>query len=102
MSRKPNKAIIKKSSQPGKKMMAIFSYPDTTRTRTIHFGSAGMDDYTRTKDKAQRSRYLERHRRRENWQKPDSAGALSRWILWGASTSKQENIRNFKKRFNLN
>ena len=101
MNRKPNKAVIKKSSQSGKKMMAIFSYPDTTRTRTIHFGSAGMDDYTRTKDKAQRSRYLERHRRRENWAKPDSAGALSRWILWGASTSLQENIRNFKTKFRL-
>ena len=101
MNRKPNKVVIKKSSQSGKKMMAIFSYPDTTRTRTIHFGSAGMDDYTRTKDKAQRSRYLERHRRRENWAKPDSAGALSRWILWGASTSLQENIRNFKTKFRL-
>ncbi len=61
-----------------------------------------MDDYTKTKDKAQRLRYLERHRQRENWQKPDTAGALSRWILWGPSTSRQENISKFKKRFNLN
>jgi len=101
MSRKPNKVVIKKSSNSGKKLMAIFSYPETTRTRTIHFGSAGMDDYTKTKDKAQRLRYLERHRQRENWQKPDTAGALSRWILWGPSTSRQENISKFKSKFNL-
>tara|TARA_R100001086_G_scaffold243093_1_gene171495 strand:- start:287 stop:598 length:312 start_codon:yes stop_codon:yes gene_type:complete len=100
-AKKPNKVVIKKSSKPEKKLMAVFSYPETTRTRTIHFGSAGMDDYTKTKDKEQRSRYLERHRRRENWQKPDTAGALSRWILWGPSTSRSENIRNFKSKFNL-
>jgi len=100
-SKKPNKVVIKKSSNPEKKLMAVFSYPETTRTKTISFGSAGMADYTKTKDKEQRSRYLARHRRRENWQKPDSAGALSRWILWGPSTSRQENISNFKSKFNL-
>ena len=100
-NRKPNKVIIRKSSKAGKKLEATFSYPDTTRTKTIHFGSAGMDDYTKTKNKEQRSRYLERHRRNENWNKPDSAGALSRWILWGASTSRRENISKFKTRFNL-
>jgi len=99
-SKKPNKVVIKKSSKAGKKLMAVFSYPETTRTRTIHFGSAGSDDYTKTKDKAQRSRYLERHRRRENWQKADTAGALSRWILWNKET-KQASISDYKKRFNL-
>ena len=101
MSNKPNKVIIRKSSKAGKKLEATFSYPDTTRTKTIHFGSAGMADYTKTKDKEQRRRYLDRHRQRENWSKPDSAGALSRWILWGASTNRSENISKFKTRFNL-
>ena len=54
MSVKPNKVVIKKSSKPDKKLEAVFSYPETTRTKTIHFGSAGMADYTITKDKAQR------------------------------------------------
>ena len=100
-SKKPIKVVIKKSSKPEKKLQAVFSYPETTRTKTIHFGSAGMADYTKTKDKAQRSRYLERHRGRENWNKPDTAGALSRWILWGPSTNRSENISKFKSRFNL-
>jgi len=30
-----------------------------------------------------------------------TAGSLSRWILWGDSTSLETNIRSFKQRFNL-
>jgi len=95
------KVIVKKSTNPKKKLMAIF-YIGKTKKRTIHFGSAGMDDYTITKDKEQRARYLKRHKSSENWTRPMTAGALSRWILWGNSTSKQKNISDFKKRFNLN
>ena len=92
--------VIKKSDKAGKKLMATFTR-ENGRKKTIHFGSAGMDDYTITKDKAQRKRYLDRHRKNENWSNPESAGALSRWILWGNSTSRQENIRSFKSKFNL-
>lgn len=99
------KVIIKKSTNPKKKLMAIFFIKDTkgnfSKKRTIHFGSAGMDDYTITKDKKQRERYLKRHRSAENWSRPMTAGALSRWILW-SGTSRQKNISDFKKRFNLN
>lgn len=56
--------IIKKSDKPGKKMMAIFTR-ENGRKKTTYFGSAGMDDFTITKDKAQRKRYLDRHRARE-------------------------------------
>lgn len=92
--------VIKKSDKAGKKLMAVFTR-DNGRTKSVHFGSAGMDDYTITKDKAQRKRYLDRHRARENWSNPESAGALSRWILWGNSTSRQDNIKSFKSRFKL-
>ena len=89
--------IIKKSDKPGKKMMAIFTRPNG-RKKTTYFGSAGMDDFTITKDKAQRKRYLDRHRARENWNNPESAGSLSRWILW-SGPSRSQNIKDFKKRF---
>jgi len=92
--------VIKKSDKAGKKLMATFTR-ENGRKKSVHFGSAGMDDYTITKDKAQRKRYLDRHRKNENWNNPESAGALSRWILWGNSTSRQENIRSFKSKFNL-
>ena len=80
--------------------MAVFTR-DNGRTKTTHFGSAGMDDYTKTKDKAQRKRYLDRHRKNENWNNYESAGSLSRYILWGNSTSLRENIKAYKSRFNL-
>ena len=94
------KVIIKPSTKSGKKLMAVFTDKDK-RSKTIHFGSAGMDDYTKTKDKDQRKRYLDRHRKNENWNNPQTAGALSRWILWGNSTSLRTNIQTFKNKFDL-
>lgn len=87
------------SDKPDKKMKAMFEV--NGRTRTIHFGQKKADDYTITKDKDQRERYLTRHKAREDWNKPDSAGALSKWILWGNSTNIHTNIAEFKKKFNL-
>lgn len=80
----------------GKKWRALFD--DRTHT---DFGAAGMDDYTITHDKDQRLRYLTRHRKNENWNNPKSAGALSRYILWGDSTSIEANLSAFKRRFNV-
>lgn len=65
------------------------------------FGSAGMDDYTIKGDDEQRLRYLMRHKKNENWKDPKSAGALSRYILWGDSTSIEKNLSAYKRRFNL-
>lgn len=96
---KPIKVIIKKSTKPEKKLMAIFTM-DNGRTRTTHFGASGMDDYTKTRDKEQKQRYLKRHRRNENWNNPLSAGALSRWILWNKET-RGASVTAYKKRFNL-
>lgn len=98
--RKYDKVVIKKSTKPKKKMMAVFSSSKNARTRTIHFGASGYDDYTKTKDKEQKARYLARHRQNERWDDPFSAGALSRWILWDRP-SIQASVRAYRKRFNL-
>jgi len=98
---KYDRVVIKKSSKSGKKLMATFSKDGESRTKTIHFGQAGAPDYTKTKDKSQRTRYLDRHRARENWSVPDTAGSLSKHILWGPTTSRRENINKFKKKFKL-
>jgi len=98
------KVIFSQATAKGKKMKATFFEKKDgklKKRKTISFGSAGMSDYTINKDKARRQRYLDRHRKRENWNNPMTAGSLSKWILWGESTSKQANIRAFKKRFNL-
>ena len=99
----PQKKIsirIDESTNPEKKMMAVFTKPNG-RTKTIHFGARGMSDYTQHKDKSRRKNYLARHGGMgEDWNDPMTAGALSRWILWG-KPSLRESFNDFKKRFNM-
>lgn len=94
------KMVIKKSDKPGKKYVAIFTR-DNGRTKTQHFGAAGMKDYTLTGDKERRRLYRQRHAKDLKTNDPTRAGYLSRFLLWGDSTSLRENIRNYKRRFNL-
>ena len=91
---------IKPSTKADKKYMATFQ-SDNGRKKTTHFGAKGMDDYTLTHDKEQREKYRTRHSKNENWNEPVTAGALSRWILWGDSTSLKTNISAYKKKFDL-
>ncbi len=93
------KVVIKRSSNTNKKYMAIF-FKDGKKIKTTHFGAAGMSDYTKHKDKERKQRYLNRHRKRENWDDYKSAGSLSRYILWGEPTLRAS-INSYKKRFNL-
>ena len=92
--------VVKKSDKTNKKLMAIFT-KDNGRTKTVHFGQAGADDYTIKKDKEQRKRYRDRHQKDLNTKDPMKAGYLSYFILWGESTSRAENIKAYKKRFNF-
>tara|TARA_R110000824_G_scaffold19360_3_gene75076 strand:+ start:1277 stop:1561 length:285 start_codon:yes stop_codon:yes gene_type:complete len=92
------KVEIKKSTNKNKKLMAIFY--DGTKKKTVHFGAAGMSDYTIHNDDARKKRYLDRHRKRENWSDPRTAGALSKWILWNKKTLKSS-IADYKKNFKL-
>jgi hypothetical protein len=91
---------IKPSTKADKKLMATFEN-DNGRTKTTHFGASGMDDYTKTHDKAQRDRYRTRHAKDLQTGDPTRAGHLSYYILWGDSTSLQTNIASYKRRFNL-
>jgi hypothetical protein len=93
---------IHKSDKPDKKYYALFE--NEGRQKKVYFGAAGMKDYTSfspIERNERRRRYLARHKANENWNDPTSAGALSRWLLWGPSTSLRENITAFKKRFNV-
>jgi len=77
----------------GKKWRAIFN--DNSFT---DFGAIGYTDYTLSKDPERKARYLNRHRKNENWNDPKSAGALSRWILWNEPTI-EASLRDYKRRF---
>jgi len=68
--------------------------------KTIHFGSSQHSDFTIHKNEKRKLNYLNRHRKRENWTDIETAGALSRWILWNLPTLK-ESIRDTEKRFRI-
>jgi hypothetical protein len=90
-----------RSTQPDKKMMAVFEVDG--RERTTHFGQAGAKDYTlhdKAVREARKKSYDSRHRPTEDWSDPTSAGALSKFILWN-KTSKSAAIADYKRRFNL-
>ena len=86
---------VTKSTRKDKKWMAEF---DTNKI--IHFGARGMDDYIIKNDKEQRERYRARHASGKT-AKPDTADSLSFRLLWGESTSLQQNIKDYKKKYNL-
>tara|TARA_R100000541_G_scaffold30740_2_gene39671 strand:- start:1622 stop:1909 length:288 start_codon:yes stop_codon:yes gene_type:complete len=90
---------IVKSSNKLKKYDAYFML-DNGRQKKVSFGAAGYSDYTINKDDDRKELYIRRHRSRENWNNPLTAGALSRWILWEKKTLKAA-ITAFKKRFKL-
>ena len=94
------KLVVSKSDKKDKKLKAVFTYDDG-KTKTTHFGAKGMDDYTITKDKKQRTQYRRRHKKDLNTKDYTRAGYLSYYILWGDSTSRKVNIDSYKKRFKL-
>jgi len=91
---------IKKSSAKGKKYTATFELSNG-RKKTVHFGSAGMDDYTLRHDKDQRARYRARHHKDLHTGDPTRAGYLSYHILWGNSTNIHQNISAYKRKFHV-
>jgi len=78
--------------------MALFTYTDGT-TKNVDFGSKGSN-YTINKDPERQRLYFIRHQARENWEDPETRGALSRWILWN-KPNLEDAIKDYKKRFNL-
>jgi hypothetical protein len=91
---------IRRSHRAEKKWDAVFE-KDDGKEKVVSFGAAGMSDYTKHKDKTRKARYLKRHSGMgESWKKPDTPGALARWVLWNKPSLKAS-ISDFKKRFRL-
>ena len=87
--------IISKSKNINKKYDARID-----GKKTVSFGAAGMSDFTKHKDPERKQRYLNRHKKNENWNDPTTAGYLSRWILWNKPT-RSASIKDYKKKFRL-
>jgi hypothetical protein len=96
---------IKESHKPAKKYDAVFITDD--KEKTVSFGASGYNDFILFNEKEgakvanmHKERYLNRHRKNEHWDKPDTPGALSRYILWNKKTLKAS-VRDYKKRFGV-
>lgn len=95
-----------KSDAKNKKWTAIFCMCNgksnccDKEKKKVHFGDNRYEDYTMHKDTKRRENYRSRHASGKN-AKADTPNALSYHILWGDSTSLQENIKSFKKKYNV-
>jgi hypothetical protein len=89
---------ITRSPKEGKKWRATFN--NDGRQKHTDFGSAGMQDFTLSKDPAQAQRYRNRHQKDLDTNDPTRAGYLAYYILW-ASPNFDENVRAYKRKFGL-
>jgi len=102
---------VVRSSNKDKKYDAIFLVND--KEKKVSFGASGYRDYTLVNDKDSKfylpkildrnvvkASYIRRHREKENWNNPLTAGALSRYILWNRKTL-NASIKDFKQRFKV-
>jgi len=81
------------------KYRATFTREDGT-TKSVSFGAVGYSDFTQTRNTNRQRLYRLRHQSTEDWNNPETAGALSWHLLWkGPSFS--SNVADFKHRFNL-
>ena len=91
---------VERTPNQNKAFKAIFRMDDGKEKR-VTFGTSSNYVLNPDKTKKDRENYLKRHKVREDWNNPLTAGSLSRWILWGDSRNLTENISAFKKKFNL-
>ena len=91
---------LRRSHKPEKKWDAVFE-KDNGREKIVPFGARGMSDFTKHKDTQRKKRYIQRHSGMgEHWSRPDTPGALSRWILWNKKTLKAS-LKDFKRKFKV-
>ncbi len=91
------KVTLRKSSRKDKKYVV-----DVDGVR-VHFGQRGAPDFTTTGDTERRSRYIARHRKRENWGKSGkkTAGFWARWLLWNKKTISASK-KDITKKYGIN
>ena len=85
--------VITKSKTKDKKYDAIID-----NKKTIHFGAKGYSDFTIHKDEERKDRYINRHKKTENWNDPKTAGFYAKNKLWNKKSVKAS-VEDTNKRF---
>jgi len=80
------------------KYIGVFTKDD--HTLNVPFGAKGYEDLTTHKNVLRKTKYISRHKAREDWKNPTNKGTLSRFILW-ETPDLQKNVKIFKQKFNL-
>ena len=75
--------VISKSDKPDNKLKTVIDGRET-----VHFGQKGTSDYRLHKDDERKGRYIDRHRKNENWGKSgvETADFYSKHVLWNKET----------------
>ena len=85
--------IISKSNRKDKKLKAVID-----NKKTVHFGATGYSDFTKHKDSDRKDKYIDRHKKNENWNDYKTAGFYAKHILWNKPTI-QESIKDTNNKF---
>ena len=86
------RVVITQSKRPQKRLEARVD-----ERRSVHFGQKGGSAFPDHKDEKTKENWEKRHRVRENWSDYDTAGALSKHVLWNKKTI-QASIEDLNKR----
>ena len=101
----PINLVVKPAqAKTGKRFTAIFRIHKGGKVIKItHFGQRNpkKGTYIDHKDKEIRKNYRARHKKDLDTNDYKRAGHLSYYILWGDSTSRNTNIKKYKKMFKL-
>ena len=98
------KIEIKNSQAKGKRFVAIFT-DDKGKSKKVNFGlkNPKKGTFIDHADKELRKNYIARHEATEKKFYKDAMrpATLSRFILWGTSSSLKQNIEDYKNKYNL-
>ena len=78
------------SDKPDKKNFII-----TNKNKRVYFGASNYQDFTQHKNIIRKNSYILRHKKREDWNDPDTAGYWSFKYLWSYPT-KEEAYKHIK------
>ena len=85
--------IITRSKKKDKQVDALVG-----GKKTVSFGAAGMSEYTKHKDADREERYIARHKKKEDWSNPKTAGFYAKNVLWN-KTSLQASVADINKKY---
>ena len=92
-------AYLQEAPPTSSKKYIVYVY-SPTRSKKISFGARGYSDFTIHRDELRRQRYENRHRKRENWNDPFTAGFWAEHLLWNKPTLKAS-MKDVSRRFGI-